>query len=138
MAHIKDHNFVDILPISLKVPPNPLLGYDENKTALPSTATSEPGLSQRTLKHRVLLYDQRCLVTGAVSNQLQTCYLISPIHVGGSNQEKKLHQKKEVVWPTIFDTLGGGKSPCYLGTVPHPATVWDWGLFLKQLTKLYC
>jgi len=97
MAYIRDTNIVDIPPVSQGIPPNPLLGYDGCNTAPPSPATSTSGTIQSTLTHKLLLRDQRCLVTGAVSTQLKACYLINAIHIGKSNREEKLALKKEVV-----------------------------------------
>jgi len=85
MVYIKNCNIVNIPPVSLNVPLNLLLSYYGSKTAPPSTATLESGLSHHTLAHRVLLYHKHCLVTGAVSNQLHACYLISPICAGRFN-----------------------------------------------------
>jgi hypothetical protein len=97
MAYIKDTNFVDIPPVSRNIPPNPLLGYDSHSTAPPSTVASVSSMTRSTLTHKVLLYDQRCLVTGAVSSQLQPCHLINTICMDKTNQEEKLTLKKEVV-----------------------------------------
>ena len=97
MAQIKDGHIVDIPPVSRNVPPNPLLGYEGHRTAPPSSAGSAASVTQSTLAHRVLLRDQRCLITGAVSNQLQACHLINTIRMTTSNRAEKLPLKKEVV-----------------------------------------
>jgi len=138
MAYIRDDHIVDIPSVSMRVPPNPLLGYDKRATAPPSTAaTSTAGLCQSTLAHRVLLYDQRCLITGAASNQLQACHLINTICMDKSNQGEKLCIKKDVVCSPSFLTHLAAIGTSHLGTYPHPATVWDWRIFLGQLIKLY-
>ena len=64
-------------------------------------------MTQSTLAHKILLYDQRCLVTSAISNQLQVCHLINTIHMDKSNQEEKVRQKKEVVRSTVLNALDG-------------------------------
>jgi len=97
MAFITDKGFVDIPSITEKSPPNPLLGYDGCRTASPSSVASSDYMSQSTLTHRVLLYDQRCLVTGGVSDQLQACHLVSTIHMDESNRQEKSNLKKRVV-----------------------------------------
>lgn len=99
MAHIKatDPNVVEIPPVSQSIPPNPLLGYDGHNTAPPSTVTSTSSTTQSSLTHKVLLYDQRCFITGAVSSQLRACHLINAIRMDDSNQEEKLPLKKAVV-----------------------------------------
>ncbi|KAF9644396.1 hypothetical protein BDM02DRAFT_3121961, partial [Thelephora ganbajun] len=97
MAFIRDNNVIDIPPVSQNLPPNPLLGYNRSQTAPPSATTSTGGMAQSTLAHRALLYDQRCLITGAISSQLQACHLVNAICMDKSNQERKLHLKEEVV-----------------------------------------
>lgn len=97
MAYIRDTNIVDIPPVSQGIPTNPLLGYDGRSTAPPSPTTSTFGTTQSTLTHKLLLRDQRCLVTGAVSAQLKACHLINTVRIDKSNQEEKLALKKEVV-----------------------------------------
>ncbi|KAF9647201.1 hypothetical protein BDM02DRAFT_2747636 [Thelephora ganbajun] len=110
MAYVRDQT-VDIPPVSKKIPPNPLLGYNRTHTATASSAkSSRVSATQSTLTHRVLLYDQRCLVTGAVSTQLQACHLINTIRMNNSNREIKAPLKDEVVRSLsliIPDTLGG-------------------------------
>ena len=96
MAHIRGQNIVDIPPASNKLPPTPPLGYNGDGTAPPSTATSTSSVTQGTLARQVLLYDQRCLVTGAVSTQLQACRLINTIHTAVSSGGEKL-LKNEVM-----------------------------------------
>ena len=125
MAYIRDRNTVDILPVSRKPPPNPLLGYDGGETAPPSTATSPSCATQNSLAHWVLLYDQRCLVTGAVSTQLRPYHLVNKIHINKSNPEEKLAQKKEVVRSLSFLIRQAVVESSRLGTYPHPTTVWD-------------
>ena len=104
MAYLRGENIVDIPPVSKNTPPNPLLGYDGSGTAPPSMTTLASSTTQSTLAHRVLLYDQRCLVTGAVSNQLQPCHLVNAIRMDESNREEKLSLKKEVVRSPPFLT----------------------------------
>ncbi len=138
MAHIRDGYIVDIPPVSKNLPPNPLLGYNGPRTAPPSLDGSSSSVTQSTLAHRVLLKDQRCLITGAVSTQLQACHLINTIRMNVCNRAEKLPLKQEVVRSVIFNTLGNSKAS-RLGTDPHSTTVW-WScrLFLGQPTKLYC
>jgi hypothetical protein len=102
MAVIKDGDIVDIPAVSKKVPPNPLLGYDGRRTASPSLAGSSSSMTQSTLAHRVLLKDQRCLITGAISTQLQACHLINVIRMQPSNRAVKLPLKEEVVRSPLF------------------------------------
>lgn len=91
-------NVVKIPAVSANAPPNPLLGYDEDHTAPPSPAAPSSGaVTQSTLTHRLLLHDQRCLVTGAVSTQIRAFHLIKTVPVNESNQEKKRPLKEEVV-----------------------------------------
>lgn len=104
MAYIRDKCIVDIPPLSKNLPPNPLLGYNGDCTAPPSPATSTSSVTRSVITHRVLLYDQRCLVTGAVSNQLRACHLVTTICTNKSNQEEKLSLKKEVVRSLLFLT----------------------------------
>jgi len=94
MSYITDGNIVDIPRVSVNVPPNPLLGYDGQGTAPPCSANS---VTQSTLAHRLLLRDQRCIITGAVSNQLQACHLINTIRMTTSNRAEKLSLKEEIV-----------------------------------------
>lgn len=96
MAYIRDKNIVDIPLASNRTPPNPLLGYDGRDPAPPS-ATTTTSVTQSALTHQVLFYDQRCLVTGAVSNQLRPCHLVNTIRIKDSSQEEKDALKKEVV-----------------------------------------
>ena len=102
MAFVTDKGFVDIPPVTEKYPPNPLLGYDGCRTAPPSSVASSDCMSQSSLTHRVLLYDQRCLVTGGVSDQLQACHLISTIRMDESNRQEKSNLKKRVVRGSLF------------------------------------
>ena len=97
MALIRAGYIVDIPDVSKDVPPNPLLGYNGLRTAPASSAGSSFSVTQSTLAHRVLLNDQRCLITGAVSNQLQACHLINTIRINESNRAEKLPLKQEVV-----------------------------------------
>lgn len=90
MSYIRDTDFVDIPPPSIDNPPNPLLGYNGGGTAPPSEVTSTASVS---LRHRLLLYDQRCLVTGAVSNQLQACHLVNTIRVDKAKSQETKEQK---------------------------------------------
>jgi len=97
MAYFRDEGIIDIPPVSKEIPPNPLLGYNGVGPAPPSSATPTTDMTQSTLAHQVLFYDQRCLVTGAVSSQLEPCYLVNAIRANDSNREEKLALKKEVV-----------------------------------------
>lgn len=97
MAYVRGEDIVDIPPVSKEIPPNPLLGYNGDDPAPPSSTTSTTSVTQNTLLHQVLFYDQRCLVTGAVSTQLQPCHLVNMIRVNDSNQEEKVALKEEVV-----------------------------------------
>jgi len=110
MAYVRGKQIVDIPAISKKIPPNPLLGYDHAHSSLPSTAkSSRTSLTQNTLANQVQLYDQRCLVTGAVSDQLKPCHLVNTIRVKNSGQQEKLALKKEVVRCLSFpQTLSDG------------------------------
>ena len=126
-------NAVDIPAVTKQLPPNPLLGYDGFSTAPPSPSSARLSSAQSTLAHRVLLNDQRCLITGAVSSQLQACYLI-PMKV--SNKDEKLIMRKEVVRRPFLNTLDNSKT-CCLGTDPHSATIWLWRLCLGQSAKLH-
>ena len=91
MTHITPQGYIDIPPVSQPPLPNPLFGYNGDRTAPPSISGSSRATRaiRSTLKHQVLLYDQHCLVTGTVSTQLQACCLISPIHVDDSNRGEK-------------------------------------------------
>lgn len=95
MAHIRN-NFIDIPRVTETLPANPLLGF-KAPTSVPSVAPPTSGSNQKTLARKALLYDQRCLVTGAVSNQLQACHLINIIRAGSSNRKEKLPLRKQVV-----------------------------------------
>ena len=91
-------NVVTIPSVSEKAPPNPLLGYDKSHTRTPSLATSASGaVTQKTLANKVLLRDQRCLVTGAVSSQIQACHLVNAIRYKSSNKQIKMPLKLDVV-----------------------------------------
>jgi len=126
MAFVTDKDFVDIPPVTEKHPPNPLLGYDGRRTAPPS-ATSSASMSQSTLAHRVLLYDQRCLVTGGVSDQIQACHLINTIRMGKSNRQEKTNLKNRVVRGVSFLTWPPANPLC-LGIYPHPTAIRNRGL----------
>jgi len=106
MASISiDGRHIQLPPVSQHIPPNPLLGYGGGNTAPPSTTgKSMSGIAQSTLTHRLLLYDQRCLVTGAVSTQLQACHLINTIHMDKSNEEAKNPLRENVVCTLPFLT----------------------------------
>lgn len=104
MAYFRGEGIVDIPPASKEIPPNPLLGYDGDDPAPPFSATSTTSVTQSSLAHQVLFYDQRCLLTGAVSNQLRPCHLVNTIHVNDPNREEKLVLKKEVVRSLPFLT----------------------------------
>jgi len=125
MAYIKGRNIVDIPPVSTKAPPNPLLGYDGDETAPPSTTSSTSTANQSTLTHQALLYDQRCLITGAVSTQLRPYRLVNVGHINQSNREEKLVRKKEMVRSLSFSTYWAVVASSRLGTHPRPATIWD-------------
>lgn len=100
-----DGRIIHIPPVSQNTLPNPLLGCGGGGTAPPSTTgKSMSGVTQSTLAHQVLLYDQRCLVTGAVSSQLQACRLINMIRINKSNVEVKHPLKDEVVCSLPFLT----------------------------------
>jgi len=87
---VKGRQIVDIPAVSKNQPSNPLLGYNGAHTAPPSTAKSSTlSDTQRTLANLVLLRDQRCLVTGAASIQLQACHLVNTIRVKKSNENTK-------------------------------------------------
>lgn len=107
MASInEDGKIVQLPPVSQNIPPNPLLGYSGGSTAPPSTAGKlTSGITQSTLAHQVLLHDQRCLVTGAISSQLQACHLINAICMDKSNEEVKHPLKKKVVCGLLFLTF---------------------------------
>ena len=98
MAYIRGKHIVDIPAVSKKIPPNPLLGYEQSYPALPLTVKSpRASLTRNTLVNQALLHDQRCLVTGAVSDQLKPCHLVNTIRVKNSSQQEKFGLKKEVV-----------------------------------------
>jgi len=100
MSFLRGENIVEIPPVSENVPANPLLGYTGTETAPPSEVTSTTSVTQSTLAHRLLFYDQRCLVTGAVSSQLQACHLVNAIRVDKSKpgkQKEKAATKEKVV-----------------------------------------
>ena len=99
MAYVRGHDFVHIPAVSKNLPPNPLLDYNRTHAAPPVTTKSSmrAGVTQSTLAHRVLSNDQRCLVTGAISNQLQPCHLVNTIRMNSANQAEKHAQKKDVV-----------------------------------------
>jgi len=105
MIHIRDRDIVDIPHVSVNAPPNPLLGYEGHRTAPPSLAGSSTSVTQSTLAHRLLLRDQRCLITGAVSNQLQACHLINTIRMTTSNQAEKLPLKREIVRNSLLQIM---------------------------------
>jgi len=109
MTFLSSENVVNIPPVSTNTPANPLLGYSGSRTAPPSEASSTTTATQSTLANRLLLYDQRCLVTGAVSNQLQACHLVNAIRVDSlfkpEKREEKLATKKKVVRSLPFLTL---------------------------------
>ena len=98
MAYIRNQNVVDIPTLAKTIPPNPLLGYPGTSTAPASTAKSSKGSStQSTLRHQALLRDQRCLVTGAASTQLEACHLMNTIRINDSNRMEKEPLKDRVV-----------------------------------------
>ena len=102
---VRGEQIVDIPAVSKNPPPNPLLGYGGVHTAPPSTAKSSTlSITQRTLTNRVLLRDQRCLVTGAVSNQLQACHLVNSIRTKKSNENTNSPIKRAVVRSPLFLT----------------------------------
>ena len=142
MARVRGKHIIDIPLVSKRIPPNPLFGYDPGThPAPPSTASaksSKASLTPSTLAHRILLYDRRCLVTGAVSDQLKPCHLVNTIRARDSSvqQEKRLQKERVVRSIALPELLGDGIS-LVLGTYPHPAAVWGRGLFLGQFTELY-
>ncbi|KAJ7093189.1 hypothetical protein C8R44DRAFT_815808 [Mycena epipterygia] len=91
-----DPNRVEIYPISKRIPPNPLLSYNGTKTEPASvwSRSSAGSVSQSLLAHRILLYDQRCLLTGAVSTDIQACHLINAIRT--KNDLIKIRLKSDV------------------------------------------
>lgn len=96
MAYVRGE-VVKLPSVFKDIPPNPLFGYDSPHTAPPSTVGSSEAATQSTLKHRLLLYDQRCLVTGGFSTQLQACHLVKPIRTNDSNRKIKEPLKELVV-----------------------------------------
>ena len=100
MAYLQGQ-VVNIPPLATKIPDNPLLGYPGARTAPASTAkssrTSQASGTQSTIRHRVLLYDQRCFLTGAVSIQLEACHLVNAIRMNAGNRAEKEPKKKQVV-----------------------------------------
>jgi len=139
MACIRDKNVVDIPTLAKTIPPNPLLGYAGSGTAPASAASgsSKGSSTQSTLRHRVLLYDQRCFVTGAVSNQLEACHLINAIRMDKSNRTTKKPLKDQVVSISSFPTRQAVTEFSRPGAHPHPATVWAQGLRPRQPPELY-
>ena len=106
MASVSKPNVVDIPPVTKNPPPNPLLGYNGTCTAPPSAAgSSETSAARSTLVHQVLLYDQRCIVTGAASNQLQACRLVNSIRTSEYNREGGTPSKDQVVCGPSLLTL---------------------------------
>ncbi|KAJ7246345.1 hypothetical protein C8J57DRAFT_1724768 [Mycena rebaudengoi] len=96
MSHLRidDPNIVVIPDVVKKPPANPLLRRDTVKgTPAPSAkATSMFGFSQSVLANRVLFNDQRCLLTGEVSTEIQACHLINATH----NKDAKAFLKLQV------------------------------------------
>ena len=138
MACIRDKNVVDIPALAKTIPPNPLLGYSGIRTAPASAPKSSKGsTTQSTLRHRVLLYDQRCLLTGAVSNQLEACHLINAIRMDKSNRATKEPLKDLVVSISSFPTRQAVTEFSRPGAHPHPATIWARELHPKQPPELY-
>jgi len=100
MAYIKNKTIVEIPALASKPPPNPLLGYDGTRTGRASTirsGSSQASVTQSTIRNRVLLHDQRCFVTGALSTQLEACHLINAIRVKAGNRVRKEPLKEAVV-----------------------------------------
>ena len=94
MAYIDaDGKTVKIPSVREKPPYNPLLP-DYTRFPPPPSTTGSLKASQETdqniLEHELLLYDQCCLVTGAVSTQLQVYHLVNAIPMDES-------EKKQVV-----------------------------------------
>jgi len=87
---VKGKQIVDIPAVSKDYPPNPLLGYNGAHTAPLSTAKSSTlSATLRTLANQVLLRDQRRLMTGAASIQLQACRLVNAIRVKNPMKTQK-------------------------------------------------
>ena len=96
MAYVRGE-VVELPSVFKDIPPNPQFGYDSPHTAPPSTVESLEAATQSTLKHRLLLYDQLCLVTGGISTRLQVCHLVKPIRTNDSNRKIKEPLKELVV-----------------------------------------
>lgn len=77
---------VEIPSVNDGQPHNPLLGDNER----------DPSEEQKiVLKYELLKCDQRCLVTGTVSTQLQACHLVNAIRTGNPGQKKKGRKGKK-------------------------------------------
>ena len=102
MAYLEpEGQVVNIPALAAKIPSNPLLGYDGARTAsasaVKSSKKSKASGTQSTIRNRVLLHDQRCFVTGAVSIQLEACYLVNAIRMDAGNRAEKEPKKKQIV-----------------------------------------
>lgn len=91
MASIdSDGKTVKIPPVQLGLPRHPFFGYKR-------TPSEE---RENNLKYELLKYDQRCLVTGTVSPQLQACHLVNTIRTEKCTpkvKKKREDLKKQVV-----------------------------------------
>ncbi|KAJ7675817.1 hypothetical protein DFH06DRAFT_1292062 [Mycena polygramma] len=79
---------------------NPQLGVT---TPGPSVRSSKSGQSinstgtQSALAHRVLFKDQRCILTGLVSSELQACHLVNAIRTKKKQRQINLKQQVEFI-----------------------------------------
>ena len=139
MALVRNRNVVDIPAVSSNIPRNPLLGYNGSRTSLPSASgSSGTSTTRKTLARRVLLYDQRCLVTGAASNQLQACHLVNAIRNKPNKRDKILLKAQVVGGLLLLIHCAITVKPSHLGIHSHPTTVRSWVFFLGQPVKLRC
>ena len=110
----------------------------DNFVKLPLPSATFDMKTRSTLARQLLLYDQRCLVTGAVSNRIQPYPLINTVRVNESGQVENPPMKEKVVRNIQFLAHSATVKPLCLGTRPHQAKVWSWPFLLGQLAELYC
>jgi len=141
MAYLKTPTVVDTPSLAIETPSNPLFGYSGARTAPASTVrssrSSQASGTQSTIRHRVLLHDQRCFVTGTLSIQLEACHLVNAIRMNAGNRAQKEPQKKQIVCVLSLLIRKSLTEISRLGTHPHPTTVWIRGLFLGQPAELH-
>ncbi|KAJ6508896.1 hypothetical protein C8R45DRAFT_459319 [Mycena sanguinolenta] len=93
-------NIIAIPEVVKNPPSNPLLRRDiGNATPAPTrkASSSVTSLSQRTLANRVLYNDQRCLLTGKASAELQACHMVNTIRPKNNPEKENLKARIEHV-----------------------------------------